>query len=71
MNLEARQLASFFLSENNMIQTIIDRIKRKAEIMRLDAKARQNADTFKLVQDLSEIQSLCDILEREIKHESK
>lgn len=46
-----------------MIDTIIKRLRRKVEIVRLDAKARQDA----VYHDMNEMLSLLDMLEREMK----
>jgi len=45
-----------------MINTIITRMRRKIDIVRLDAKARQDA----LYHDMDELMSLLDMLEREL-----
>ena len=45
-----------------MIDTIITRMRRKIDIVRLDAKARQDA----LYHDMDELMSLLDMLEREL-----
>ena len=45
-----------------MINTIITRMRRKIDIVRLDAKARQDT----LYHDMNELLSLLDMLEREL-----
>jgi len=45
-----------------MINTIITRMRRKVDIVRLDAKARQDV----LYHDMDELMSLLDMLEREL-----
>ena len=45
-----------------MINTIITRMRRKIDIVRLDAKARQDV----LYHDMNELLSLLDMLEREL-----
>jgi len=45
-----------------MIDTIITRMRRKIDIVRLDAKARQDV----LYHDMDELMSLLDMLEREL-----
>ena len=45
-----------------MIDTIITRMRRKIDIVRLDAKARQDV----LYHDMNELMSLLDMLEREL-----
>jgi K+/H+ antiporter YhaU regulatory subunit KhtT len=45
-----------------MIDTIITRMRRKIDIIRLDAKARQDV----LYHDMDELMSLLDMLEREL-----
>ena len=45
-----------------MIDTIITRMRRKIDIVRLDAKARQDV----LYHDMDELLSLLDMLEREL-----
>ena len=45
-----------------MIDTIITRMRRKIDIDRLDAKARQDV----LYHDMDELMSLLDMLEREL-----
>ena len=45
-----------------MIDTIITRMRRKIDIIRLDAKARQDV----LYHDMNELLSLLDMLEREL-----
>jgi len=45
-----------------MIDTIITRMRRKIDIVRLDAKARQDV----LYHDMNELLSLLDMLEREL-----
>ena len=45
-----------------MIDTIITRMRRKVDIIRLDAKARQDV----LYHDMNELLSLLDMLEREL-----
>ena len=45
-----------------MIDTIITRMRRKIDIIRLDAKARQDV----LYHDMDELLSLLDMLEREL-----
>jgi hypothetical protein len=45
-----------------MIDTIITRMRRKIDVIRLDAKARQDV----LYHDMSELMSLLDMLEREL-----
>ena len=45
-----------------MIDTIITRMRRKIDIVRLDAKARQDV----LYHDMNELLSLVDMLEREL-----
>ena len=45
-----------------MINTIITRMRRKIDIIRLDAKARQDV----LYHDMNELMSLLDMLEREL-----
>ena len=45
-----------------MIDTIITRMRRKVDIIRLDAKARQDV----LYHDMDELLSLLDMLEREL-----
>lgn len=45
-----------------MIDTIITRMRRKVDIVRLDAKARQDV----LYHDMNELLSLLDMLEREL-----
>lgn len=45
-----------------MIDTIITRMRRKIDIVRLDAKARQDV----LYHDMDELLSLLDMLERQI-----
>ena len=45
-----------------MINTIITRMRRKVDIIRLDAKARQDV----LYHDMNELLSLLDMLEREL-----
>jgi hypothetical protein len=45
-----------------MINTIITRMRRKIDIVRLDAKARQDV----LYHDMDELMSLLDMLEREL-----
>ena len=45
-----------------MINTIITRMRRKIDIIRLDAKARQDV----LYHDMDELMSLLDMLEREL-----
>ena len=45
-----------------MIDTIIARMRRKVDIIRLDAKARQDV----LYHDMDELMSLLDMLEREL-----
>lgn len=45
-----------------MIDTIITRMRRKIDIVRLDAKARQDV----LHHDMNELMSLVDMLEREL-----
>ena len=45
-----------------MIDTIITRMRRRIDIIRLDAKARQDV----LYHDMNELLSLLDMLEREL-----
>ena len=45
-----------------MIDTIITRMRRRIDIVRLDAKARQDV----LYHDMNELLSLLDMLEREL-----
>jgi hypothetical protein len=45
-----------------MIDTIITRMRRKIDVIRLDAKARQDV----LYHDMDELLSLLDMLEREL-----
>ena len=45
-----------------MIDTIITRMRRKIDIVRLDAKSRQDV----LYHDMNELLSLLDMLEREL-----
>ena len=45
-----------------MIDTIITRMRRRIDIIRLDAKARQDV----LYHDMDELMSLLDMLEREL-----
>ena len=45
-----------------MIDTIITRMRRRIDIVRLDAKARQDV----LYHDMDELLSLLDMLEREL-----
>ena len=45
-----------------MINTIITRMRRKIDIVRLDAKARQDV----LYHDMDELRTLLDMLEREL-----
>ena len=45
-----------------MIDTIITRMRRKIDIIRLDAKARQDV----LYHDMDELRTLLDMLEREL-----
>ena len=45
-----------------MINTIITRMRRKIDIVRLDAKARQDV----LYHDMNELLSLLDMLDREL-----
>ena len=45
-----------------MIDTIITRMRRKIDIVRLDAKARQDV----LYHDMDELRTLLDMLEREL-----
>ena len=45
-----------------MIDTIITRMRRKIDTVRLDAKARQDV----LYHDMNELMSLLDMLEREL-----
>jgi hypothetical protein len=45
-----------------MIDTIITRMRRKIDVVRLDAKARQDV----LYHDMDELLSLLDMLEREL-----
>ena len=45
-----------------MIDTIITRMRRKIDVIRLDAKARQDV----LYHDMNELMSLLDMLEREL-----
>ena len=45
-----------------MINTIITRMRRKIDIVRLDAKARQDV----LYHDMNELLSLLDMLERKL-----
>ena len=45
-----------------MINTIITRMHRRIDIVRLDAKARQDV----LYHDMNELMSLLDMLEREL-----
>jgi hypothetical protein len=45
-----------------MIDTIITRMRRKIDIVRLDAKARQDV----LYHDMDDLLSLLDMLEREL-----
>jgi hypothetical protein len=49
------------------IKTIFRRLRRKMEVMQLDAKVRQDA----VYHDVSELLSLLDILEREVVHDNK
>jgi hypothetical protein len=48
--------------ETEMTDTIIKRLRRKVEIVRLDAKAKQDA----VYHDMNEMLSLLDMLEREM-----
>jgi hypothetical protein len=45
-----------------MIDTIITRMRRRIDVIRLDAKARQDV----LYHDMNELLSLLDMLEREL-----